>query len=400
MTAGILFDLSRREYRRQDGGRLTANAPLGCAVGRLTLANFRSYADLRLETDAQAVVLVGPNGAGKTNILEALSLLTPGRGLRGAARDAYARRDGDGGWASAAEASGPLGYCSVGVGAEPGASGARKVRIDGAPARGQAALAERLSALWLTPQMDRLFMDGAEDRRRYLDRLAASFDPAHVGRVSGYRNAMRQRLALLKDGHGDDAWLDALEREMAARAIAVAAARLDVAERLDLAAGEGLTAFPRARIAVDGLAERLLGEGSALEAEDALAARLAADRRRDADAGSTQAGPHRSDLVVVERSSGVAAADGSTGEQKALLASLTLAAARMLTRATGYAPLLLLDEIAAHFDPDRRAALIDEALATGGQVWATGADARQLEALEGRADWRRVESSAIEHYFS
>lgn len=360
----------------------------GCALRRLTLTNFRSYGDFRLETEAAAVVLTGPNGVGKTNILEAISLLTPGRGLRGARLQAIGRRDGPGGWAAAATVEGPLGTAMLGVGADAVQDGSsRKVQVDGEPAKGQTALAERLAAVWLTPQMDRLFVDGADERRRYLDRLAATFDPAHIGRTTAYRNAMRQRLALLKEGGADARWLDALEAEMAARGVAVAAARAEAAHRLDHAAADGVTAFPRAAVQVVGLVEDLLADGPALRAEDALRARLAADRRRDGDAGVTDAGPHRSDMAVVDRASGMAAADGSTGEQKALLVSLTFAAARMVARAIGMAPLLLLDEAAAHFDPVRRDALFDEALALGGQLWVSGADADQLAPLSGRADW-------------
>ncbi len=368
----------------------------GCAVARLTLTDFRSYDRLRLETQAAAVVLVGPNGAGKTNILEAISLLTPGRGLRGARLAEIARIGGDGGWAAAADVIGPLGQARVGVGAEAGQEGtARKVHADGQPARGQAALAERLAAVWLTPQMDGLFAGPADERRRYLDRLAATFDPAHIGRVASYRNAMRQRLVLLKEGRADPVWLDALEAEMAARAVAVAAARTETAQRLDRAAAEGVTVFPRAQVRVDGVVEEWLEAGPALEAEDRLRARLAAERGRDGAQGATGVGPHRSDMAVADRASGRAAEMGSTGEQKALLLSLTFAAARMLAGAAGVAPLLLLDEVAAHFDPARRASLFDEAVALGGQLWVTGADAAQLEGLVGRADWRRVEGARI-----
>lgn len=375
-----------------------AGGPM-CAVRRLTLTDFRSFPSLRLETGAAAVALIGPNGAGKTNILEAISLLTPGRGLRGAKPGDIPRRDGPGGWAAAAEAEGPAGPARVGVGAEAGQeSGARKVRIDGEAARGQAALAERLAAVWLTPQMDGLFVAGAEDRRRYLDRLASAADPAHIGRVASYRNAMRQRLTLLKDGQADARWLDALEAEMAARAVAIAAGRIETAFRLDRAAATGETVFPRAAVCVDGQVETWLEAGPALAAEDNLRARLAAERNRDAAAGQTASGPHRSELVVADRSSGLAAADGSTGEQKALLVSLTFAAARMLAASVGAAPLLLLDEIAAHFDPNRRRSLFDEALALGGQVWVTGADPGQLEALVGRADLRRVEHGRADSF--
>ena len=254
----------------------------GCAIRRLTLTDFRCHARLRLEAAAPAAVLVGPNGAGKTNVLEAISLLTPGRGLRGARIADIARRDGPGGWAAAAEVVGPLGPVRIGVGADAGGSGdesaSRKIHVDGQPARGQAALAERFAAVWLTPQMDGLFAGPSEDRRRYLDRLAATFDPAHVGRVQSYRNAMRQRLGLLKAGGADPHWLDALEAEMAARAIAIAAGRTETARLLDRAAAEGETAFPRAAVRVEGLVEGWLEDGPALAAEDRLRDRLAADR--------------------------------------------------------------------------------------------------------------------------
>ena len=201
----------------------------GVCLSRLTLTNFRCYEALRLETDAQAIALTGPNGAGKTNVLEAISLLTPGRGLRNAKTSEIGRKSIDlqqRRWGAAALVNGPLGESTLGVGCDPETHGERrKVQVDGTPARGQAALARRFSALWLTPQMDRLFIDGAEERRRYLDRLAATFDPAHIGRLSNYRNAMRQRLSLLKEGRADPTWLEALEGEMAARAVAIAAAR-------------------------------------------------------------------------------------------------------------------------------------------------------------------------------
>lgn len=373
--------------------------PAGVCLSRLTLTDFRCYESLRLETDAQAIVLSGPNGAGKTNVLEAISLLTPGRGLRNAKTTEIGRKAPGGlprRWGAAAIVNGPAGKNTLGVGYDPETHGERrKVQVDGAPAKGQAALAERFAALWLTPQMERLFIDGAEERRRYLDRLAATFDSAHIGRVSNYRNAMRQRLALLKEGRADPTWLDALEAEMAARAVAVAAARNETAQLLDAAAAEGVGAFPRASVILDGLAERLLDSGPALAAEDALRAQLAADRSRDAQMGATATGPHRSDMLVADRTRGLKAADGSTGEQKALLVSLTFASARMLAAAKGAAPVLLLDEVAAHFDPARRAALFDEALALGGQVWVTGADEDQLRPLKGRADWHHVEAATV-----
>jgi DNA replication and repair protein RecF len=371
--------------------------PVGCYLNRLTLTDFRSHASLRLEVSESAVVLVGPNGAGKTNILEAISLLTPGRGMRGARANEITRIGGAGGWAAAASVTGPMGEAQVGVGVDPGQlSHSRQVRVDGEVTRGQASLAERFSALWLTPQMDGLFSGAAEERRRYLDRIVAASDPAHIGRVSSYRNAMRQRLSLLKSGTADVTWLDALEAEMAGRAVAVAAARIETAALLDAAAAEGVTAFPRASVMVEGLIEGWLNEVPALEAEDRMREVLAEERRHDAETGMTTSGPHRTDMAIFDRSRNMPAAVGSTGEQKALLVSLTFASARMIERTTGCAPALLLDEVAAHFDPNRRHALFDEALALGGQVWVTGADKLQLSALDDRADWLCVGSAAPE----
>jgi DNA replication and repair protein RecF len=371
--------------------------PGGCYLNRLTLTDFRNHANLRLEVSETAVVLVGPNGAGKTNILEAISLLTPGRGMRGSRVNEITRIGGAGGWAAAASVIGPLGESQVGVGIDPRqVSHSRQVRVDGEVTRGQASLAERFSALWLTPQMDGLFSGAAEERRRYLDRIVAASDPAHIGRVSSYRNAMRQRLSLLKSGTADVTWLDALEAEMAGRAVAVAAARIETAALLDAAAAEGITAFPRASVMVEGLIEGWLNEVPALEAEDRMREVLAEERRHDAEMGMTTSGPHRTDMAIFDRSRNMPAAVGSTGEQKALLVSLTFASARMIERTTGCAPALLLDEIAAHFDPNRRHALFDEALGLGGQLWVTGADKLQLSALDGRADWLCIGSDAPE----
>ena len=365
--------------------------PQGCAIERLTLTDFRSHASFRLETNAPEVVLVGPNGAGKTNVLEAISLLTPGRGMRGARSSEISRSGSAGGWAAAASVKGPLGDSHIGVGVDANqTNNARKVHVDGNLHRGQASLAERFSALWLTPQMDALFVGPSEERRRYLDRIAATSDPAHIGRVANYRNAMRQRLSLLKTGSADVVWIDALEAEMASRAVAVAAARIETAARLDAAAARGVTEFPRARITVKGITEDWLNQIPALEVEDRLRVLLKEERRRDSETGVTSSGPHRSDMVVMDRARELSAASGSTGEQKALLVSLTFASARMIKDATGCSPALLLDEVAAHFDPNRRRVLFDEALELGGQVWITGADKSQLRELTDRADWHCI----------
>ncbi len=371
------------------------------ALRKLTVSNFRSYASASLELSPQPVVLVGPNGAGKTNLLEAVSFLAPGRGLRRARAGEMQRRIDDVPvdvpWAVAARLQGPDGEVGLGTGADPEAAagadpanaGRRVVRIDGAPARAQSALAELLSVVWLTPQMDRLFVEGPGARRRFLDRLVFGFDPAHAGRVTAFEQAMRQRNRLLTQarpgGPSDAGWLGALEAQMAERAVAIAAARRDLIARLGAACAEGVGPFPRAALRVDGLLESWLDEQAAVEAEDRYAAELATARATDAESGSCAAGPHRSDLSVTWRDRGMLAAEGSTGEQKALLIAIVLAHARLLTAERGAPPVLLLDEVNAHLDADRRGALADEISALGVQAWLTGTDRALFEAMEGRA---------------
>ncbi|HAD86875.1 MAG TPA: DNA replication/repair protein RecF [Rhodospirillaceae bacterium] len=363
------------------------------AVRRLTLTDFRCYDSLRIDVPPGPVVLAGPNGAGKTNILEALSFLIPGRGLRRARLGEAARREPDEApdtvhrpWAVAATVTGPDGETDLGTGLDIEAD-KRVVRVDGEAQRAQAVLSRHMSLQWLTPQMDRLFLDGASARRRFLDRLVYGRDAAHAGRINGYEQAMRERLRLLTSRGGADAgWLDALEATMAEKGVAIAAARLDMAGRLAGqldAAGDG--PFPAADLAVEGEAEAWLAEGSALDAEDRLKQAFKDARGRDGEIGRTAHGPHRSDLYVEYKSRGRPAADCSTGEQKALLISLVLAQARLQAAERGRAPILLLDEVAAHLDADRRAALFDEILRLGLQAWMTGTDADLFQPMAGRA---------------
>jgi len=344
-------------------------------VRRLTLGDFRNYRQARLETDAHLVVLTGPNGAGKTNLLEALSLLAPGRGLRRARPREMVRR-GAARWTVSARLDTAFGAVDIGAGL--GEGDRRVTHIDGAARRGAAG---GPAAVWLTPQMDRLFLDGASARRRFLDRLVLAVDSAHAGRVHAYETAMRQRLALLKAGAGDGDWLAALERSMAERGIAVAASRRDLVERLRKALAAAGGPFPKAQIALAGEVDAWLGEGPALTAEDRLAQALARGRSRDAETGRTGAGPHRSDLAVADAASGMPAAACSTGEQKALLIALVLASARLAAAP----PLLLLDDVAAYLDGDRRQALFDEIGRLGCQAWLTGADPGVFAPLAGRA---------------
>ncbi len=351
---------------------ISGGAPV---VRRLTLRDFRNYREARLETDARFVLLTGPNGAGKTNLLEALSLLAPGRGLRRARPREMTRRGAER-WTVTARLDTAFGAVDIGAGL--GEGDRRAMHIDGAARRGRDKAA---AVVWLTPQMDRLFLDGAGARRRFLDRLVLAVDPAHAGRVQAYETAMRQRLALLRSGTSDGDWLAALERSMAERGIAVAASRRDLVERLRAALASAGGPFPKAQVALSGAVDAWLEEEPALKAEDRLVGALAEGRVRDAESGRTGAGPHRSDLAVADAARGMPAADCSTGEQKALLIALVLASARLAPQP----PLLLLDDVAAFLDEGRRLALFDEIGRLGCQAWLTGADARILAPLAGHA---------------
>lgn len=368
------------------------------------LTDFRSYARARLDLDARPVVLAGPNGAGKTNILEAVSFLAPGRGLRRATLSGVGRRntDGDpvGPWAVAAEICCGSDTCALGTGPDPaqveGARERRLVRIDGEAAKSQASLGQLTALVWLTPQMDRLFLDGASERRRFVDRLAEALNPDHGGHVSAYEHAMRERLKLLKGETvgPQPGWLDALEARMAEEGVAIAATRRLLAQRLDALAREATGPFPGASVAIEGLLENALDEMPALAAEDLFRAMLAENRRLDAESGMTQAGPQRSDLAVFHaglgNSAGMPAADCSTGEQKALLVALVLAHAHMVAEARRMIPIVLLDEIAAHLDRARREALFERLLALGAQAWLTGTDHETFASLGARAQFFAV----------
>jgi DNA replication and repair protein RecF len=374
----------------------------GVRLLRLTLAQFRSHALTALEPDGRSVALTGPNGAGKTNLLEAVSMLSPGRGLRRAEAGELARAPGTLGWRVRAELQTGGGTVAVAVSGEPG--GAKRVEIDG-KAASQTALGALVPMLWLTPAMDRLWIEGAEGRRRFLDRVALAFFPGHAEAATRYDKAMRERNRLLRDGPAEPAWLDALEARMAAEGVAVARARAAARERLELAQNEAKTLFPMAQTAIVGALEQriaaagapVFGPGAEALLQDAeimddFRAALARGRREDAIAGRALTGPHRTDLEASYAAKGVAARACSTGEQKALLVSLTLATARALAADRGAAPVLLLDELAAHLDEGRRAALFDELEALGAQAWMTGTDDALFAALGDRAlRWRVAE---------
>jgi DNA replication and repair protein RecF len=345
------------------------------AVTMLTLSHFRSHLAARLVFDGRPVAISGPNGAGKTNVLEAISLLSPGRGLRRAAMSELARQPQALGWKVRAEVSGLAGTRhDIETWAEGEA--AREVRIDGKPAT-QSALGRILRVLWLVPAMDRLWIEGAEGRRRFLDRLTLSFAPDHADVSLAYEKAMRERNRLLKDGITDAHWYHALEGQMADSGQQIVANRQAAIRRLAAAQEGAETAFPRADLTMTG------PEGSA-EPED-LAAALLDSRKRDLAAGRTLVGPHRADLRTVFAAKALPADRCSTGEQKALLISLILADARALAADLGQAPVLLFDEVAAHLDPDRRAALYDELCALGAQAIMTGTEPGLFDSLGPRA---------------
>ena len=356
-------------------------------VRRLVLGDFRSYPALDLPLPHANVALSGQNGAGKTNLLEALSFLTAGRGLRRAELADCAREGGPGGWAVSVELeeerNGTATRVQRGTGLEPAESGppARKWRIDRTPVPSTRAFSDHVRVVWLTPAMDGLFAGPAAERRRFLDRIVLTVDGEHATRVAALDRALRNRNRVLEEGRQtgrlDHAWAEAAEREVAALGVAVAAARHEAVERLAaiiLAGRDEASPFPWAEISLQGIVEALVGSCPALEAEDRYRLLLREARARDAAAGRTSIGPHLADLLVRHGPKGADAARSSTGEQKALLVGLVLAQARLVAAMSGIGPLVLLDEIAAHFDPLRRAALFETLDALGGQVFMTGAD--------------------------
>ena len=373
-------------------------------IERLTLTNFRSYHAAQIVLDRIGpVVLTGANGAGKTNLIEAISLLAPGRGLRRATMEELAFAEGDGAWAVSAEIEGMLGLATLGTGIDPPAgeesAPLRKCRIDRESVGSAAAFADHLRVVWLTPAMDPLFNGPASERRRFLDRLVLAVDAQHSSRVAALERSLRSRNRLLENTPHDSHWLDAIEHETAEVAVAVAAARAETVGRLSAALDASRNEapeFPQARISLQGWMEQLLPDHSAVEIEDRYRALLKDNRARDAAAGRTLDGPHLSDFAVTHATKNIAAADASTGEQKALLIRLMLGHASLIKQMTGFAPLLLLDEVVAHLDPERRAALYDALSSLGAQVWMTGADPAAFGDIVGRANLFVVRSGAVE----
>ncbi len=383
-------------------------------VSRLQLTNFRNYESLRLGNLSDGIiVLCGANGAGKTNLLEALSLLSPGRGLRGAklsemqrisssAVSALAKSQGHDktgiSWAISSIIKSPQTEVRIGTGFDP-ATEKRLVRINGETMRGQNALGEYLSCVWLTPRMDRIFLDSAGGRRRFLDRLVFAFDPGHSGRVSRYENALGRRSKLLREGRRDPKWLSALEAQIAETGVAVAAARLDYIDRLRHAcafvSNDENRYFPRAGVSIAGFVEENLTRIPALDTEELFRSNLEKSRTTDAVTGGAETGPHRSDLEVACSDTGMPAAQCSTGEQKALLTGIIIAHSRLVKADRGDTPMLLLDEVAAHLDEKRRAALFNILQEMKCQVWLTGTDESLFSEIKDDGKFLAVHNSKI-----
>ncbi len=367
----------------------------------LTLKDFRSYSDLHLDDiPAKNIVLSGANGAGKTNILEAISLFAPGRGLRHSKVIDMQRHGADpnSGWIVSSEISTLYDDVRIGT-ARDTHKDRRLIKINGQIAKAQSQLHEWLSCLWLTPQMDRLFLDDKSARRRFFDRLVFTFDPGHMGRLTRYENAMRQRLKLLKEGQFDPNWLQALESQMAETALSICAARRDFCTKLQnayvSATEEEKSNFPSATLDIKGDLERLLETKSALAAEDHYKEKLLGQRRADGENGTTRFGPHRSDFDVLYQEKNMPAAQSSTGEQKALLIGIILAHARLLKEERGAAPILLLDEVVAHLDPNRRAVLAFILNSYSSQVWMSGTDKSLFEAFKEYSVFYEVSDSTL-----
>ncbi|MCW5722547.1 MAG: DNA replication/repair protein RecF [Devosia sp.] len=365
-------------------------------ISRLRLTAFRNYASAALDLDERHLVLTGPNGSGKTNLLEAISVLSPGRGLRGASFDTLQQQGSDMSWAVAASIETDAGPADIGTGGLP--DGGRRVRINGANARSIEAMSDYLRILWLTPAMDGLFSGPAGERRRFLDRLVTTLIPSHSSAVSDFDRAMRQRNKLLEED-GDTRWLAAIEAQMAELGASIHLARTDSLAHLQALIAESVEdgSFPSALLALTPLFEENAQPSTSAELEAALMQRWHGARGLDRAAGRTTFGPHRVDLEVVHAQKSMPAALGSTGEQKALLIGLILAHARLVRLRTGIVPFLLLDEIAAHLDPDRRRALFAALDGLETQCFLTGTDTLLFAALEDRAQRINVREGRLAH---
>ncbi len=370
------------------------------ALTRLVLTDFRNYEHLLLKLDHRPVVLTGENGAGKTNLLEAISLFAPGRGLRQAVLGDCARHSGPGGWSTSCDVLGEDISARLGTGIDgsPSSLSHRKCRIDGKTAGSPGAFDEYVQIIWLSPMLDRLFSGPASDRRRFVDRLAALFDPMHLRTISAYERAMAERNKLLGESGHQNAWLDGLEAQMAEKGVAMAASRISALHRLRAYFNRPNRSpdFPPAILTMEGEVEASLALQSAIDVEDAFRARLESARIRDQAAGRALGGPHRSDLATVHGLTHAQAADCSTGEQKALLISIILAKARLVAQnRTGDPPILLLDEVTAHLDERRRNALFDEIRDIHAQAWMTGTDIALFNSLQDSAQFFTVDGGNL-----
>jgi DNA replication and repair protein RecF len=382
---------------------MTETIPIPSAYGltRLSLTAFRSYEQLLIKCDARPVVLTGENGEGKTNILEAISLLSPGKGFRNAKSEHILNRDcPDRSWAVAAHIDTPHGETQVGFGLDPEAFARgrdrRLVRINQTTVRSQTELSQHLQVIWLTPNMDRLLQDSPSDRRQFLDRLVFGLDHEHANRVKRYEHATRERLHLLKDGPATDAWLGALETAMIENGIAITLAREETINKLKDQLNKATTRFPRAHLKMTGFVDDLFAEGKHEEEVAELYRRkLIENREKDGLIGMTRTGPHRSDFLCFFDDQETPAAQCSTGEQKALLLSITLAAARMQRELKKGVPILLLDEVVAHLDPHRRRDLFDEIEALQLQTWMSGTDSHLFKDFGDRAQHFCVENGIL-----
>jgi DNA replication and repair protein RecF len=378
------------------------------AVNRLTLTNFRCYKQQRIEMDGRPVLLTGPNGAGKTNLLEALSFLIPGRGLRHANLRDVGRRSAEGHqlgvqWGISAELLIGAHKMEIGTGYEytdaldnrSSGRDKRVIKINGTALKSQAELGQYTSAQWLTPQMDRLFIEGASGRRRFLDQIICGLDSGHAGPIAAYAHSVRNRNKLLQEGNRDLKWLSSIEGSIARHGVAVAVRRLEAVERLQAVCGFSNGSFPGSLIKMVGQVEDWLFEKPALVVEDWLQAALHDTRKSDTNSGSTSIGPHRSDFIVCHGETGMEAAICSTGEQKALLVGIVLAVAKLQTEQRGFTPLLLLDEIAAHLDESRRASLFQLIAEMGAQAWITGTESELFNLFNGRAQHFYIENGDL-----
>ena len=386
------MDLLDRQVAQSEEGH-----PFRLSVEKIVLTQFRSYARLVLEVGPGPIVLIGGNGAGKTNLLEALSLLAPGRGLRGARMLDIRRRGAEERvWGVSVELSTAGGSVQIGTGTSNKSEGTREVRVQGIHTSNQDGLARELHAIWLTPQMDRIFIDSPGDRRRFFDRLVGGFDPAHSARLAAYQRTLAERGRILRYRPDDSEWLDALERTMSESAVAISAARHEALWRLNAALASPLgTLFPPVKMELVGVAEDWLRDMPALEVEERLLSAFAAARAEDAERGGSAVGPHRTDLSVSHVAKDIPAEHCSTGEQKMLLVSIILAHAHAQSKLFGQTPLILLDEVMAHLDQAHRGALTEALCSLGSQVWMTGTSDLWFSQFGSRAQFLSVSGGVV-----